>query len=116
MTNAIEALMQAALNAPARRRQDALRVLQGDGLVAEEPDVAPANEPYLSLGDLAKRLGVSRITLWRWRVPGHDLGGRLRYRVSDVAAYLKTDAHRRRVAALRAERRELKRNVPARAE
>ena len=47
MTNPIEALMQAALNAPARRRQDALRVLQGDAQVAEEPDVAPVNEPYL---------------------------------------------------------------------
>jgi hypothetical protein len=48
---------------------------------------------------------MSTATLWRWQIPGHDLCGRPRYKLSEVEAYLKSDEFKRRVAALRAIRK-----------
>jgi transposase-like protein len=93
---ALEDLIQAAMSAPPERREAALRLLQGN---------VPKPEPYLSLSELARRLGLCRATLRRWCVPGHDLGGRRRYRLTEVEAYFKTEDFQRRQAALRAERR-----------
>ncbi|MCP5524931.1 MAG: helix-turn-helix domain-containing protein [Verrucomicrobiales bacterium] len=94
--NALEDLMHAALTAPPERREEALRLLQGQ---------LPKPEPYLTLTELGSRLGLSGTTLRRWRIPGHDLGGRLRYRLSEVEAYFRSEDFQRRAAALRAERR-----------
>ncbi len=91
----LEDLVAAAMSAPPERREEALRLLQGQ---------LPKPEAYLTLSELARRLGVCRGTLRRWRVPGHDLGGYRRYRLSEVEAYFTSDAFRRRQAALRAER------------
>ncbi|MBE7504424.1 MAG: helix-turn-helix domain-containing protein [Verrucomicrobiales bacterium] len=103
----LEELIQAALLAPAERRSEALRVLRG-----EAPSVSPAplpptpSEPHLTLRELAAQLSVSVCTLWRWKVPGYALGGRQRYRLSEVEAYLTSPKFKRRQAVLRAERRD----------
>jgi excisionase family DNA binding protein len=100
--SALEELIQAAVNAPPARCAQALRVLQGG---AAEATIAPP-EPYLTLRETAKRLGISTATLWRWKIPGHALGGRPRFKVSEVEAYLQSEAFKRRTMALRATRRE----------
>ena len=95
--NGMEELLQAALAAPAERQNQAVRVLRGE---------APVCEPYVTLREAARRLGFSAATLWRWQIPGHDLGGRPRYRLSEVIAYFDSDAFKRRTALLRAARKD----------
>lgn len=93
----LEDLVAAAMSAPPERREEALRLLQGQ---------LPKPEAYLTLSELARRLGLCRGTLRRWRVPGHDLGGYRRYRLTEVEAYFRSDSFQRRQAALRAEGRD----------
>jgi hypothetical protein len=93
---ALEDLMSAAMSAPPERREAALRVLRGE---------LPKAEPYLTLRGLSRRLGFGVTTLRRWRIPGHVVGGARRYRVGEVEAFFTSDTCRRRMAALRAERR-----------
>ncbi len=90
----LEDLVAAAMSAPPERREEALRLLRGQ---------LPKPEAYLSLSELARRLGLCRTTLRRWQVPGHDLGGYARYRLTEVEEYFKCEAFQRRLAALRAE-------------
>lgn len=104
--SALEDLVQTAMEAPASRRQDALRILRGEA--TEPPRAQP--EPYLTLRETAKRLGISTGTLWRWQIPGHELGGRPRFRISEVEAYLKCEEFKRRVSALRAIRKDRKKS------
>lgn len=92
----LEDLVAAAMSASPDRRDAALRLLQGN---------LPKPEPFLTLRDLGRQLGFGVTTLRRWRVPGHDLGGYQRYRLSEAEAYLQTETFQRRQAALRAERR-----------
>jgi hypothetical protein len=101
--SALEDLVAAAMSAPPERREAALRLLQGN---------LPKPEPFLTLVDLGRRLGFSTRTLSRWQVPGHDLGGHQRYRLSEAEAYLKSEDFLRRQAALRAHRRD--EHAPAR--
>lgn len=103
--SSMEELMQAALVAPEDRRTEALRVLRGDA--AQEAGVDPGPEPYLTLREIGRRLGVSPCSLWRWQVPGHELGGRRRFRLSEVVEYLESDAFKRRAEELKEERREV---------
>jgi predicted DNA-binding transcriptional regulator AlpA len=105
--SAFEDLVQAAMAAPADRQKEALRLLRSQpGALSENPPPVPTGpEPYLTLVETAKRLGMSTATLWRWKIPGHELGGRPRFRVSEVEAYLQSDEFKRRVAALRAIRK-----------
>ena len=65
----------------------------------------PDPEPYLTLREVGRRLGVSPCSLWRWGVPGHEMGGRRRFRMSEVEQYLASDEMRRRARELREERR-----------
>ena len=92
----LDDLMRAAMSAPEERREAALRLLEGK---------LPTPEPYLTMRELSRRLGFCVTTLRRWRVPSHDLGGFLRYRVTEVEAYFASEAFQRRRAAVRAERR-----------
>lgn len=106
--SALEDLVQAAMAAPANRRKEALRVLKGQQALPAETDntVRASPEPYLTLKETAKRLGMSTATLWRWQIPGHELGGRPRFKLSEVEDYLQSEEFKRRAAALRAVRRE----------
>ena len=99
----LEELMQAALGAADDRKRAALVVLRGE-------DSGPLRrleaEPFLTLREVGRQLAVSPCSLWRWGVPGHELGGRRRFRMSEVEAYLASDAFKRRAAELREEDRE----------
>jgi predicted DNA-binding transcriptional regulator AlpA len=104
----LEDLFQAVMAAPADRRNEALRVLRGQiPAPVEAASTIPTNpEPYLTLRETAKRLGISTATLWRWKVPGHELAGRPRFRISEVEAYLQSEEFKHRAATLRAMRQE----------
>jgi hypothetical protein len=93
----LEDYLHAVLHAPPERREEALRTLRGE---------LPRSEPYLSLANLSRRIGFSTKSLHRWQVPKHDIGGNPRYRESEVLEYFKSEAFKRRQAALRAERKQ----------
>jgi len=60
---------------------------------------------------------VSTCSLWRWRVPGHALGGRRRFRVSEVTAYLDSTEFRAVAEELKSKRRAVQdeaRHMPTR--
>lgn len=103
--SALEELMHAALAAPPQQREAALSVLRGQARGGDSTEWPSVAEPYLTLRETARRLGLSAATLGRWRIPGHGLGGRWRYRLSEVEAYLRSRTFQRRAAALRAERK-----------
>ncbi len=98
-------LLTALVGATPDCKEAALRVLRGEAEAVEpEPMPAPAKpetEPYLTQQECARRLGLSACSLWRWQVPGHELGGRPRFRISEIEAYLGSEAFRQRVAELR---------------
>jgi hypothetical protein len=104
----MEVLIQAILAAPEDRKAAALRVLRGEAeREARRQEADGRNtESFLTLKECGRRLGVSACSLWRWRVPGHELGGRPKFRMSEVEAYLQSDAFRKRAAELREEDRE----------
>jgi len=97
--------LTALLAAPEDRRAEALRVLRGDTERNAPAERGP--EPYLTLREVGRRLGVSPCSLWRWQVPGHELGGRRRFRLSEVAAYLESAEFKRRADVLKLKRRDL---------
>lgn len=96
-------LLQALLAANDEVKRAALRVLRGE---PKEDRDQNAVEPYLTLRDVGRQLNVSPCSLWRWGVPGHDLGGRRRFRISEVQAYLESPAFRKRAAELKRQRQE----------
>ena len=65
-----------------------------------------AGEPerYMTLREVGRKLGISPCSLWRWGVPGHALGGRRRFRLSEVEAYLHSSEFERRAEELRKQR------------
>jgi predicted DNA-binding transcriptional regulator AlpA len=103
---ALEELMQAAFTAPTQRQKDALLVLKGQALAVRPETRVPVIESCLTLRELAARLSVSRYTIWRWQLPAHSLGGVRRYRLTEVEAHMQSEEFRRRMASLRAGRRE----------
>jgi len=102
---ALEEIVQAAMLASPERKREALRILRGESPSACDVSSPALPEPYLTLKEVAKRLGLNPTTLWRWNVPGHALGGRRRFKLPEVIAYLESDEFKRRVSALRASRR-----------
>jgi len=108
----LEDIIQAAMSASPDRKNEALRILRGEVPAADATPSFPPLEPYLTQKEVAKRLGLNPTTLWRWRVPGHDLGGRRRFRLHEVVAYLESDVFKSRVLALRATRRTAKTAKP----
>jgi len=99
-----EELMQAAFQAPETAKKEALRVLRGEAPAVDAETARRFSgqaEPYLTLREIGRRLSVSPCSLWRWRVPGHELGGRRRFRMSEVEAYLESEAFKKRAEELR---------------
>ncbi|MCX7009879.1 MAG: hypothetical protein NTY53_21995 [Kiritimatiellaeota bacterium] len=101
-TDCARELMAAVLATPAERQNIALRFLRGE---LEEPARACLPEKYETLKEVGRQLGYHPCTLWRFGVPGHSLGGRRRFKVSEVQSYLESPTFEARAAALRAERR-----------
>lgn len=91
-------LLAAFVAATPERKEAALRVLRGEASTA---DAKHEPERFLTQKECAKRLGLSACSLWRWQVPCHELGGRPRYRLSEIEAYLTSEEFRRRAAELR---------------
>ena len=106
MADVTSDLLAAVLAATPDRKAAALRVLRGDDSVGggEKRNALP--ERFVTQRELVKMLGVSAISLWRWKVPGHELGGRRRFRMSEVEAYLAGDDFKRRAADLKDMRQE----------
>jgi len=104
MSDSTSDFLAALLAAPEDRRAEALRVLRGDTERNAPADRGP--EPYLTLREVGRRLGVSPCSLWRWQVPGHELGGRRRFRLSEVAAYLESGEFKTLAEELKRSRRE----------
>ncbi len=88
------------------RQAAALRVLKGEAVIADRA-IPTAVETFLTLRETARLIGISTVSLWRWGVPGHDLGGRRRFRLSEVVAYLEGETFKARAKELRLQRRKL---------
>lgn len=106
MADVTSDLLAAVLAATPDRKAMALRVLRGEdgGGNGEKKNALP--EKFVTQRELVKMLGVSAISLWRWKVPGHELGGRRRFRVSEVLAYLESAKFKAIAEELKAVRRE----------
>ena len=102
-------LLQAVLIAPDERKKEALRILRGESLPASQ--VGP--EPFLTLKDAATSLHFNPATLWKWGVPGHSLGGKRRFKLSEINAYLASAAFQKRIAVLREQRRQRRSGKPS---
>jgi hypothetical protein len=96
-------LLTVLATASEERKAEALRVLRGEVVPGAGSDPGP--EPYLTLREVGRRLGVSPCSLWRWDVPGHALGGRRRFRLTEVLEYLESNAFKRRAEQLKKDRR-----------
>lgn len=110
-------LLAAVVAATPERKAEALRFLRGEVPAMDAEMLRRCSgqaEPFLTLREIGRRLAVSPCSLWRWGVPGHELGGRRRFRMSEVEAYLASDDFKRRAAELREEDRA--RRGPAKAE
>ena len=111
MADVTSDLLAAVLAATPDRKSAALRVLRGeDGGGGEKKNALP--ERFVTQRELVKMLGVSAISLWRWKVPGHELGGRRRFRVSEVLAYLESPQFKAIAEELKAVRREKREERP----
>ena len=98
-------LAQAALGAPNDRLEAAILVLNGEANIFCAAEKSVGTETYLNLRQLSNQIGISPSTLWRYRIPGHEMGGHPKYKRSEVEAYLASETFKRRAASLRAERR-----------
>ena len=103
MNDTTNDILAALVAATPERKAAALRALRGEFEFAEK---VPDTEAYLTLREVGRRLGISACSLWRYGVPGHELGGRRRFRMSEVEAYLASDEFKRRAEELKEERRE----------
>ena len=106
MADVTSDLLAAVLAATPDRKSAALRVLRGEDSVGNGESKNALPERFVTQRELVKMLGVSAISLWRWRVPGHELGGRRRFRVSEVLAYLESPEFREVAEGLKSARRE----------
>jgi predicted DNA-binding transcriptional regulator AlpA len=94
-----EELITAAVTATDEKKMAALRILRGE-TVPPPKDIADP-ERFLTLKECGRRLGLSACSLWRWGVPGHELGGRRKFRMTEVEAYLQSKEFKRKAAGLR---------------
>jgi hypothetical protein len=101
--NAISSeFLAAAMAAPSERIKEALLILKGEPATRVLP--SPVLDRFLNLTELAKVTGIGRMSLWRWRVPGHQHAGRTHYRASEVLVYLESPEFKRTVQALKTNR------------
>ena len=91
-------LLAAVVAATPERKEAALRVRRGDPVPVVR---VRETEPFLTLKECARQLGVCACSLWRWQVPGHELGGRPKFRMSEIEKYLTSDEFKRRAIELR---------------
>ena len=110
MADVTSDLLTAVLAATPDRKSAALRVLRGEDSVGGGDKKGAAPERFVTGRELSKIVGVSAVSLWRWRVPGHELGGRRRFRVSEVLVYLESPEFKALAGELREQRKEMREN------
>jgi hypothetical protein len=98
-------ILAALVMATPERKAAALRALRGEFEFAQKARVIET-EAYLTLREIGRQLGISACSLWRYGVPGHEMGGRRRFRMSEVVAYLDSEEFKARAEELKEERRE----------
>lgn len=96
-------LIAALEQAPAHKQDKAIAFLEDHA--SSQTDLSAGPEPFLTLRELADKLNFHPTTLWRWRIPSHQLAGRPRYKVSEVLAYLSSGDFELRARELRDNRR-----------
>lgn len=96
-----EEMFRLWLSAPEERQTAALSALRGE-LDDSKTSVV---EKYLTATELARMLGFSVMSVWRWQLPAHRLGGKPRYLISEVRTYLDSDEFKAVAEQLRRERR-----------
>lgn len=100
-------VLTALVAAGTDRKAEVLRVLRGEAMTAGNGNrVAP--EPFQTLREIARSTGVSTVSLWRWRIPSHTLGGQRRYRLSEVLEYLEGTEFRALADGLKTARKEMR--------
>ncbi len=99
--NVTNELLTVLATATDERKKAALRILRGE--LAPEKPVGP--EPFLMLKEAGQRLNLHPTTLWKWGVPGHELGGKRRFLLSEIVAYLHSPQFKTRITRLRTTRR-----------
>ena len=104
MKDVTNELLAAVVAANAEGKAAALAVLRGEPAAGSGRGRREI-EPYVGLKDVAGFLGVSARSVWRWRVPGHKLGSRTRFKLSEVGAYLESAAFKARTEELKEVRR-----------
>jgi len=97
----VKKLIEAIFTAPPDLQEKALVVLRGESPSLPVPAIP---EPFVTLKVCAKALGVSATSLWRYQIPGNELGGRRKFRISEVAAYLESEEFRTVSKRIRNER------------
>ena len=97
----VKKLIEAVFVAPPALQEKALGVLRGETPV-QAPAAAP--EPYVTLKICAKAIGISATSLWRYQIPRNKLGGRPKFRISEVATYLESEEFRAVSKRIRTER------------
>ena len=106
MQTTTDEFLHALFSASDEHKSRALKTLKGDPPQASQAGgQAQVVEPYVTLREAARLLGVSACSLWRWGVRGHELGGRPKYRVSEVVAYLESDEFIKKAEELRLKRK-----------
>lgn len=111
MSDLTSDFLAALVVAPDARKREALKILRGETEPQRNAAQAKDTEPYLTLREVGRRLGVSACSLWRWGVHGHELGGRRRFRMSEVEAYLASDEFKKRAEDLKVDRRDAREEV-----
>lgn len=106
MKSRIPDLVALALEAPEERIEQAIRVLRG-----EVPTTPSIVEPLLTAVQVSKQLNISRVTIYRWKLPSHQLGGKPRFRMSEVLKYLDSEEFRSHAENLRRERTETRKKL-----
>jgi hypothetical protein len=92
-------LVAAAMQAAPENLEKAIIILKGKSPV----EVAPV-EPLLTAVEVAKRLNVSLVSIYRWSPPSIPMAGKPRFRMSSVLQYLESEEFKLHAAALRRER------------
>ena len=100
-STAIPDLVALAMQASDDKIEYAMKILKGE-YDMPMPYRPPICEPFKPLSTIAKETGLSRMSLWRWRVPGHKIAGRIHYRTSEVLEYLESAKLQELVEIMRA--------------
>ncbi len=87
MSDLTNQILTAVVQASPEKKSQALAVLRGEA-VAGAAQGRQAPEPFVTLKDVAAFLAVAPRTVQRWNVPFHRMSTRVRYRLSEVLAFL----------------------------